>query len=103
MPQKCHRRGANRWTHMTRMRARARDQQLAPPERTGGWFALTWSPAGRAPPSCRDPRLVRQTLRGGRRSGRLQYASSSMVPTAPTRTPCRGAGRGRGRQTQRRR
>jgi hypothetical protein len=37
------------------MRARARDQQLAPPVRTSGWSALAWRPAGRAPPSRRAP------------------------------------------------
>jgi hypothetical protein len=81
------------------MRARARDQQLAPPERISGWSAPTRRPAGRAPPSRREPYLVRPILRGSWRSGRLQPANSSMAPTTPTRTPCRGAGR----QTRRRR
>jgi hypothetical protein len=40
------------------------------------------------------------TPRGGRRSDRLPSANSSMVPTAPTRTSCRGVGHGRGRQTR---
>jgi hypothetical protein len=81
------------------MQVRARDQQLVPPERTSGWSALAWLPAGRAPPSRREPYLTRPTLRGSRRSDRLRLANSSTDLTAPTRTPCRGTGRGRGRRT----
>jgi hypothetical protein len=102
-PQNCHRQGGHRWPRTTRMLARARDQQLAPPERTSGRPALAWRPAGRAPPSHREPRPAKPTPRGGRRRDRLQSANFSMVPTTPTRTPCRGAGRGRGRQTRHRR
>jgi hypothetical protein len=84
------------------MWARARDQQLALPERTSGRSALAWRPAGRALLSHKDTRPVKLAPRGGRRSDQLQSANFSMVPTAPTRTPCRGVNRGRGRRTRRR-
>jgi hypothetical protein len=71
-------------------------------ERTRGRYAPMWRPAVRAPLRHREPRLAKPTLQGGRRSGWLRFANPSTVPTAPTRTPCRGAGRERGRHTKRR-
>jgi hypothetical protein len=58
----------------------------AAPSETGA------SESQRAAPRQADP------LRGGQRSNWLLSANSSMVPTALTRTPCRGAGHGRGRR-----
>jgi hypothetical protein len=53
-PLKCHNRGGRRRPRATRKWARARDKQLALPKRTSDRFALTWRPAGRAPPSRRE-------------------------------------------------
>jgi hypothetical protein len=102
-PQRCRHHGDRRRPHVTRMWARARNKQLALPENTSGRSAPARSPAGRAPLGRRVPRPAKLTPRGGRRSGRLPPANSMMVPTAPTPTLCRGAGRGRSRQTLRRR
>jgi hypothetical protein len=99
----CRHRDGRRWPCAARMWAQARDQQLTLPERTSGRSALVWRPAGRAPPSHREPRPTKLTPRGSRRSERLPSANSSTVLTTPTRTPCRGVGRGRGRWTRRRR
>jgi hypothetical protein len=101
--QKCRRRNSRKWPCMTRPWARARVRRLAPPERTSGRSALVWRPAGREPPSRRDPRLAKPTLREGRRSGRRPLTSFTMAPTTPTPIPCRGADRGESRRTRRRR
>jgi hypothetical protein len=85
-----------------RMWARARDKQLALPRRTSGRSALAWRLAGRVPSSRREPRPAKLTPRGGRRSGWLLPANSTMAPTTPTQTPCRGTGRGGSRRIQRR-
>jgi hypothetical protein len=79
--------------------------QLAtrPTRETSGQSALAWRPVGRAPPSRRELRPAKLTPRGGQRSDRLVSPNSSTVPTAWTRTPCKGVGRGRGRRTRRRR
>jgi hypothetical protein len=53
---KCRHRGGHRRTRATRMWARARDKQLALPERTSDRSTLAWRPVGRAPPSNREPR-----------------------------------------------
>jgi hypothetical protein len=90
---KCRRRNGRRRPRATRMWARALDKQLALPRRTSGRSALAWCLAGRVPLSRRELRPVKLTPRGGRRSGRLPPANSTMAPTAPTRTPCRGADR----------
>jgi hypothetical protein len=84
------------------MCGRARDKQLALSKRTSGRSVLVWRPAGQAPPGRRVPRPAKLSPRGGRRSGRRPPANSTTVPTAPTSTPCRGAGRGRSRRTLRR-
>jgi hypothetical protein len=101
-PQKCHHRGGCRRPRATRTWARARDQQLALPDRTSGQFALMWCPVGQAYPSHREPRPTKLTPRGSRRSDRLPSANFSTVRTAPTRTRYRGIGHGRGRWTRRR-
>jgi hypothetical protein len=74
-----------------------------PTRETSGQSALAWCPVGRAPPSRRELRPAKLTPRGGQRSDRLVSPNSSTVPTARTRTPCKGVGRGRGRRTRRRR
>jgi hypothetical protein len=61
VPLKCRHRDGHRRPRATRMWARARDKLPAKPEWTSGWSALTWRPAGRAPPSCREPRLAKLT------------------------------------------
>jgi hypothetical protein len=81
------------------MWARACDKQIALPEKTSGRFVPARSQAGEAPPGRRESRRAKLTPRGGRRSGRLPSANSTMVPIAPTLTPCRGTGRGRSRRT----
>jgi hypothetical protein len=101
-PLKCHHRGDRRRPRLTRRCTRARDRQLALPERTSGRSALTWRPTRRVPPSCREPHHTKLTPRGGRRSVRRPSASFSMVLTAPTQIPCSGAGRGGSRRTRRR-
>jgi hypothetical protein len=53
-----------------------------------------WRPAGQAPLSRRDPHPAQLTLQGSQRSGWRQPASFTMVLTAPTPTPFRGADRG---------
>jgi hypothetical protein len=84
--------------------ARPRVKQLALPERTSGRSGLTRRPAGRAPPSPRDPHLSKPTPpQEGRRSGRRPPASFTMAPIAPTLTPCRGADRGGSHRTRCRR
>jgi hypothetical protein len=60
-PPKCHHRGSRRRPRTTRMWDRARDKQLTLPERTSGRSALAWRPAGRAPPSRREPRPAKLT------------------------------------------
>jgi hypothetical protein len=45
------------------------------------------APAGRAPPSPRDPHLAKTTPQEGRRCDRCPLASFTMAPTAPTLTP----------------
>jgi hypothetical protein len=102
MALKCRHRGVHMRPCVTRMWARARDKQLALPVRTSGQSALAWRPAGQVPPSHREPHPAMLTPRGGRRSGRLAPAIFTMAPTAPTWTPCRGAGRGGSRRTWRR-
>jgi hypothetical protein len=99
---KCRRCASRRRPCATRPWARARVRRLAPLEKTSGRSALMWHPAGRAPPSHREPRPAKPILREGRRSGRRPPAKSTMAPTAPTPTPCRGADRGRGHQIRRR-
>jgi hypothetical protein len=94
-PPKCRHRVGRRRPRVTKMWARARDKQLALPERTNG------RSMGRAPLSRRKLRPAKLTRQGGRRSGQLPPASSSTVPTTPTWTPCRGIGLGRSRRTRR--
>jgi hypothetical protein len=100
-PQKCHHRDSRIRPRMIRKWARARVQQLALPERISGRSVLAWCPTGLASPSRRESRPAKLTPRGGRRSDQLPSANFSTVPTAPTRTPCRGVGRRQGRRTQR--
>jgi hypothetical protein len=100
---KCRHHGGHRQPRATSMWGRARDKQLALPERTSGRSALVWRPAGRAPPGRRVPRLAKSTPREGQRSGWLPPATFMMAPTALTRTPCRGVDRGGSRRTRRRR
>jgi hypothetical protein len=100
---KCHRHASRRRPCATRPWARTRVSRLAPPEGTSGQSALVRRPAGRARPSHRDLRPAKPTLREGRRSGRRPPTSSTMAPTAPTPTPCRGVVRGESRRTRRRR
>jgi hypothetical protein len=78
-------------------------RQAAPPERTSGQSAPVRRLAGRALPSRKDLRPVKPILREGQRSGRRPPASSMTARTAPTLIPCRGAGRGGGHRTRRRR
>jgi hypothetical protein len=99
---KCRHRGGHRRPRATRMWARARDKQLTLPVRTRGQFSLAWRPAGRAPLSHREPHPSMLTPRGGRRRDRLPPANFTMALIAPTRTPCRGIGRGGSRRTRRR-
>jgi hypothetical protein len=84
-PQKCRHRGGRRRPRATRMWAQARDKQHALPEKTSGRSSPVRSPAGRAPPGCREPRPAKLTPRGGRRSGRPPSANSMMVPTTRLR------------------
>jgi hypothetical protein len=100
---KCRRRDSRRRPRATRLLARACDKQLALPERTSGRSALVWRPAGRTPPSCRDPHPAKPTPREDRRSGRPPPASFTTAPSAPTLTPCRGIDRGGSSRTRRRR
>jgi hypothetical protein len=58
---RCRHRVGHRRPRVTRMWARARDKQLALPERTSGRSALAWRPVGRAPPSRREPRPAKLT------------------------------------------
>jgi hypothetical protein len=60
-PLKCHLRGGRRQSHATRMWARARDKQLALPDRTSGQSTLVWRPARQAPSSHREPRPAKVT------------------------------------------
>jgi hypothetical protein len=99
-PPKCHHRVGRRRPHATRMWARARDKQLALPERTSGRFALAWRRAVRAPRSYRELRPAKLTPQGGRRSDWLPFANFSTVLTAPTQTPCRGVSRERSQLTR---
>jgi hypothetical protein len=100
---KCRHCASRRRSCVTRPWARACVRRLSPPEKTSGRSALVWRPAGRAPPSRRDPRPAKPILRESRRSGQRPPACSTMAPTAPTPTPCRGVDRGRGHRTRRRR
>jgi hypothetical protein len=61
------------------------------------------TPSGTALLSRGGLRLVKSTLREGRRKGCRPPANSMTDWSAPTPTPCRGAGHGGGRRTQRRR
>jgi hypothetical protein len=85
---KCRRHDSRRRLWVTILWARPRVKQLALPERTSGRSGLTRRPAGRAPPSPRDPHLSKPTPpQEGRRSGRRPPASFTMAPIAPTLTP----------------
>jgi hypothetical protein len=99
---KYHRRDSRRQPRTTRLWARAREKQLALPERTSGRSTLVRRLVGRAPPSRRDPHHAKPNPREDRRSGRRLPASFTMAPTTPTPTPCRGADRGGSRRTRRR-
>jgi hypothetical protein len=99
---KCHRRASRRRLGATRPWARSRVRRLPPSERTSGRSAPVRCPAGWVLPSRRDLRPAKSIPREGRRSGRRPPASFVMALTAPTQTPCRGAGRGGGRRTRRR-
>jgi hypothetical protein len=99
---KCRCRDSRRWPHATGMWARACDKQLALPKRTSGRSVLVWRPAGRAPPSHREPHPAKPTPREDRWSGWLPPASFTMASTAPTWIPCRGIDREGSRRTQRR-
>jgi hypothetical protein len=89
------------------MRAQARDQRLAPPERTSGWSALAWRLVGRVPPELQRapprqadpprrseerPAPVRQLFDGSdrpdsdslqRRRSRVRSTDSASAPSAP--------------------
>jgi hypothetical protein len=82
---------------------RARIRRLSLPEWAFGRPTLVRCSVGRAPPSLQDLRPVRSIPLGGRRSVRCPSSSSMTVRIAWTLTPCRGAGRGGGRQIRRRR
>jgi hypothetical protein len=58
---KYHRRDSRWRSRAIRLWARARDKQLALPERTSGRSTTVWRPAGRAPPSHRDPHPAKPT------------------------------------------
>jgi hypothetical protein len=100
---KCLRRVGRKRRGATRLWARAHVRRLPLPEWTSGRSAPVRRPAGRALLSRRDLRPVKSVLREGRRSGRRPPASSMTARTAPTPTPCRGAGRGGDCRTRRRR
>jgi hypothetical protein len=91
---KCHRCDSRRRPRATGLWARARDKQLALPERTSGRPALVRRPVGREPLSRRDPHPAKPTPREDRRSCRPPPASFTTALTAPTLTPCRGIDRG---------
>jgi hypothetical protein len=99
---KCRHRGSHRRPRATRTWAQARDKQLALPEKIRRWSVPARSPAGRASPGRGVPRPAKLTP-PRRSEERLALAISTMVPTAPTPTPCRGAGHERSRRTLRRR
>jgi hypothetical protein len=100
---RCHRRASHGRRGATRLWDRARVRRLP----LSGWAfgrpALVRRPAGRALPSRQDLRPVRSIPLGGRRSVRCPSASSTTVRITRTLTPCRGAGRGGGRQIRCRR
>jgi hypothetical protein len=91
---KCRRRDSRKRPRVIRMWVRAHDKQLALPKRTSGRSILVWRPAGREPPSRREPHLAKPTPREDRRSSRLPPANFTMAQTALTRTPCRGVNHG---------
>jgi hypothetical protein len=98
----CHRRTGRRRRGATRLWARAHARRLPPSERTSGWSVPVRRPAGRVLPSRGGLRLVKSTLREGRRKGLRPPANSTTDRSAPTLTPCRGAGRGGSHRTRRR-
>jgi hypothetical protein len=87
---KCRRRANCKRPCAIRPWARARVKRFAPPEKTSRRSTILWHPTGLAPPSRRDPRPAKTTLREGRRSSRRPPTTSMMDPTAPTPTLCRG-------------
>jgi hypothetical protein len=100
---KCRRRTGRGRRGATRPWARAHARWLPPSKRTNGSPVLVRLPVGRVLPSRGDLRLVKPTLREGRRKGRRPPVKFMTDQSAPTPTPCRGAGRGGDRQTWRRR
>jgi hypothetical protein len=99
---RCRRRaGRGRWG-ATRLWGRAHVRRLPLPEWAFGRPAPIRRPAGRALPNLQDLHPARSIPLGGQRSIRCLSASSMTVQIGRTLTPCRGAGRGGGRQIRRR-
>jgi hypothetical protein len=100
MVSRCHHRAGHRRRGTTRLWGRARVRWLLLSKWAFGRPAPARRPTGRALPSRQDLRPVRSIPLGGRRSVRCPSASSTMVRITRTLTPCRGTGRGGGRQTR---
>jgi hypothetical protein len=98
---RCRRRAGHGRRGTTGLWGRARVRRLPPSEWAFGRPVPVRRPAGSALPSRQDLCPIRSIPLGGQRSVRCPSASSTTVQITRTLTPCRGAGRGGGRQIRR--